>query len=40
MVTAGNLGVKTGLGFYDYSEGVKQKKVAAAFASQTTVDAV
>ena len=32
MVTAGKLGVKTGEGFYDYSEGLKNKKVAAQFA--------
>ena len=32
MVTAGKLGVKSGEGFYDYSEGPKNKKVAAQFA--------
>ncbi len=32
MVTAGHLGVKTGMGFYDYSNGVKEAKVAARFA--------
>ena len=32
MVTAGKLGVKSGEGFYDYSEGTKNKKVAAQFA--------
>lgn len=31
MVTAGKLGVKSGEGFYDYSEGVKNKKVAKQF---------
>ena len=32
MVNAGKLGVKSGEGFYDYSEGTKNKKVAAQFA--------
>ena len=32
MVTAGKLGVKSGEGFYDYSEGTKNKKVSAQFA--------
>ena len=32
MVTAGKLGVKSGEGFYDYFEGIKNKKVAAQFA--------
>ncbi len=31
MVTAGKLGVKSGEGFYDYSEGIKNKKVSAQF---------
>lgn len=31
MVTAGNLGVKSGLGFYDYSDGVKNMLVAPKF---------
>jgi 3-hydroxybutyryl-CoA dehydrogenase len=31
MVTAGQLGVKAGIGFYDYSAGIKDAKVAAAF---------
>lgn len=32
MVTAGDLGVKSGKGFYDWSEGVKNPKVAANFS--------
>ena len=32
MVMAGKLGVKSGEGFYDYSEGPRNKKVAAQFA--------
>lgn len=31
MVTAGNLGVKSGMGFYDYSAGVKEAVVADDF---------
>ena len=31
MVKKGNLGVKSGIGFYDYSDGVKNKKVAQQF---------
>jgi 3-hydroxybutyryl-CoA dehydrogenase len=31
MVTAGNLGVKSGLGFYDYSNGVKDPSIAKKF---------
>ena len=31
MVAAGRLGIKSGQGFYDYSQGVKQKQVAPAF---------
>ena len=31
MVTAGHLGVKSGKGFYDYSAGVKEPKVAQRF---------
>ncbi|MEX1187934.1 MAG: 3-hydroxybutyryl-CoA dehydrogenase [Bacteroidia bacterium] len=33
MVTAGNLGVKSGMGFYDYSKGIKEAVVAATFIS-------
>lgn len=32
MVTAGNLGVKSGKGFYDYANGVKDARVAASFS--------
>jgi len=32
MVRAGNLGVKSGEGFYDYSESKKAEKVAAQFS--------
>jgi len=31
MVTAGHRGVKTGQGFYDYSEGTKNPKIAKQF---------
>lgn len=31
MVKKGNLGVKSGIGFYDYSDGLKSKKVAQQF---------
>ncbi|MDG1349358.1 MAG: 3-hydroxybutyryl-CoA dehydrogenase, partial [Flavobacteriales bacterium] len=31
MVMAGKLGIKSGEGFYDYSEGARNKKVAAQF---------
>ncbi|WP_291399441.1 3-hydroxybutyryl-CoA dehydrogenase [Daejeonella sp.] len=31
MVTAGNLGVKSGLGFYDYSNGIKDPSIAKKF---------
>ena len=34
MVDDGRLGVKSGEGFYDYSEGNKNKKVASQFAKQ------
>jgi 3-hydroxybutyryl-CoA dehydrogenase len=32
MVAAGKLGIKSGAGFYDYSDGPKNKKVAAQFS--------
>ncbi len=32
MVTTGKLGIKSGEGFYDYSEGPRNKKVSAQFA--------
>ena len=32
MVMAGQLGVKSGIGFYDYSTGIKEAKVAAQFS--------
>ena len=32
MVAAGKLGVKSGEGFYDYSEGVRNKKLSAQFS--------
>ena len=32
MVTAGKLGVKSGEGFYDYSEGPRNKKLSAQFS--------
>ena len=32
MVTAGKLGVKSGEGFYDYSEGARNKKLSAQFS--------
>ena len=31
MVNSGNLGIKTSVGFYDYSNGPRNKKVAAQF---------
>ena len=31
MVNSGNLGIKTSVGFYDYSDGSRNKKVAAQF---------
>lgn len=34
MVTAGNLGVKSGKGFYDYANGIKDAQVAASFSKQ------
>jgi 3-hydroxybutyryl-CoA dehydrogenase len=35
MVTAGQLGVKSGIGFYDYSAGLKDAKVAASFSGSS-----
>jgi 3-hydroxybutyryl-CoA dehydrogenase len=32
MVMANQLGVKSGVGFYDYSAGIKQARVADQFA--------
>ena len=32
MVTEGNLGVKSGKGFYDYSNGIRNKKVSTQFS--------
>ena len=32
MVKSGKLGVKSGVGFYDYTEGLRNKKVAAQFS--------
>jgi 3-hydroxybutyryl-CoA dehydrogenase len=32
MVESGNLGVKSGVGFYDYSEGPRNKKVSSQFS--------
>ena len=32
MVTAGKLGIKSGEGFYDYSEGPRNKKLSAQFS--------
>jgi 3-hydroxybutyryl-CoA dehydrogenase len=32
MVEAGHLGIKSGIGFYDYSAGIKQAKVAKRFS--------
>lgn len=31
MVTAGNLGIKSGQGFYDYSNGIKEPAISAKF---------
>jgi 3-hydroxybutyryl-CoA dehydrogenase len=31
MVAAGQLGIKSGTGFYDYSDGTRNKKVASRF---------
>jgi len=31
MVTAGNLGIKSGQGFYDYSNGTKEPAISAKF---------
>jgi 3-hydroxybutyryl-CoA dehydrogenase len=32
MVESGKLGIKSGEGFYDYSEGPRNKKVATQFS--------
>ena len=32
MVNSGELGIKTGIGFYNYSEGSRNKKVATRFS--------
>ena len=32
MVNSGNLGIKSGSGFYDYTDGSRNKKVAAQFS--------
>jgi 3-hydroxybutyryl-CoA dehydrogenase len=36
MVAAGNLGVKSGKGFYDYSHGGKELVVSSNFAARNT----
>jgi 3-hydroxyacyl-CoA dehydrogenase len=33
MVEAGHLGAKSGVGFYDYSKGMKEAFVAARFSN-------
>jgi len=35
MVTAGNLGIKSGQGFYDYSNGIKEPELSKKFKKQT-----
>ena len=35
MVTAGKLGLKSGEGFYDYTEGLENKKVAVQFTNNS-----
>jgi 3-hydroxybutyryl-CoA dehydrogenase len=32
MVANGRLGIKSGIGFYDYSQGPRNKRIAAQFA--------
>lgn len=39
MVTSGDLGVKSGKGFYDYSEGVKDAPVSSSFRKNLSITA-